>query len=1091
MLMSKIKSQHQILRNLLTKAKSTASNALNRPVDESSIALGKQIANVFLSLYFESKGGKEKGEWNDVGNELVRTLQFQMSLSIGYGFFYGLADKEHWRDIAFDVIEEFIHWWAQCIWVYDRENSFTSDDILVFCIKGFLKFVSQVSADNDMFTLDASDDKLYLASVHQKCKPKTRLLFIRECISIATENKMADGPAFLSPLFLEVVSGCNMSSDAATVEARAFTSYLFQNIRLLFVSRHVDLALSWIKWIIHVMDNWFVSILCNEHDENYHHSMVIFIDTLNDTSEILMLLIRQNINSISHVDGLISSFIQSSCDVIIPELCKHGMSYLLRQFAKHLCIITSMNSIQIPESSILNLLVCSLTVIEEYDALLLLEIVKSVIKEMKNILSVTVVHAIFVIGIIHRNAVGDFMLGFSETYLARVNSEICSGKGDEVLSALLHSRRWASILKPLPTNSQKALLETLSPDFAQLSTKTFDTFCQCEALLLGTTLILNESSSQTKDGFFFLRCLLSEYPHLGRRCLHVCAHLIQVWTEENQIPNLVLVIEFLCDTVARDAVCASGIWSLLVPMTEKNGPAKLKCMVIRMYPLLCKSNKRMYSRVTNALGSFSEHSNSMIRTTTSITIYEMAKTDVIRDVSDIISWVQGFLSDEEPLVTSYAILSLHHLILHGYLDFSVVVKVLKKKLVAVDDISSLIKLPGVVLEALIQLLGDASEEQNYDSDIDDPEHDSTQVVISVHQQAALQGLFGLAHYFTKEISNGSTSQNVMNGSSLNILLDQTFTSLSKYSIPFLGIEFEMIRGDIQTDLARPYSDLQTILISGFEILKVNFADDTLKSPIISIIKNLCAFEEEALGPALWAMPSSFQKQRVTDVRECMSAAREGTMVNFLVAQLCENSIQSLQVALLLECIQDLSLPTSFIPLLRQYILVEDMKDDKISMIRTLISQFKIERRAVGERRDYLRVASDIFQLPSDIFWKYFGNKGGSLFLCGIPTIFLHLSTDGIRDAVPLLWEHAKFATTTGPIMNFVVALYVAIGTSTSSPASTKFIQNFLQTIKEDLSYLPDQDRLELQLYLMQNDKKQIDILSEMNLLRFSGYFSLK
>jgi hypothetical protein len=396
-----------------------------------------------------------------------------------------------------------------------------------------------------------------------------------------------------------------------------------------------------------------------------------------------------------------------------------------------------------------------------------------------------------------------------------------------------------------------------------------------------------------------------------------------------------------------------------------------------------------------------------------------------------------------------------------------------------------------VLEALIQLLGDASEEQNNDSDIDDPEYDSTQVVISVHQQAALQGLLGLAHYFTKEISNGSTSQNDMNESSLNILINQTFKSLSKYSIPFLGIELDMIRGDIQIDLAKPYSDLRTILNSGFKVLKVNFADDALKSPIISITKNLCAFEEEALGPALWAMPSSFQKQRVTDVRECMSAAREGTMVNFLVAQLCDNSIQSLEVALLLECLQNLSLPPSFIPLLRQYILVEDMKDDKVSVIRTLISQFKIERRAVSERRDYLRVASDIFQLPSDIFWKYFGNKGGSLFLCCIPTIFLHLSTDGIREAVPLLWEHAKFATTTGPIMNFVVALYVAMGTSTSSPASTKFIQNFLQTMKEDLSYLPDQDRLELQLYLMQNDKNQIDILSEMNLLRFSGYFSLK
>lgn len=1090
--MSKIKTQQQILRNLLTKAKSTASNISQRPVDEASISIGKQMAKVFLSLFLESKGVKEKGEWSDIGDELVRTLQVQVNLSIGYGFFHGLANGELWSNVAFDVAEEFIHWWAHCIWVYDRENPFSSDDILVFCVKGFIKLASQFST-NSMFSSNGSDDSLYLASVYQKCKTRTRILIIRECISVATDMKMTNAPSFLSPLFLQVVSGSLVSSDTAITEARTFISYLFLNLRILFRTRHIECAFSWMEWIVQEMDEWFVIIHSNEQDENYHQSLIVFIDTLNDLSEVFMILMGycDTSNLVNDIDEMVSSFVQWSCNVIIPDLCKNQMSYLLRQFGKSLHIITSMRSIKISESSILSLLICSLIVIEEYDTILLLEIVKSVIKDMKSALSVTVLRAISVIGSMHRNHVSDFLLDFAGKYLNNSISHIFSGRGDEVLSALINSKRWTTILKPLTRDGQIALMETLSKNDDIVSPKNVDVFSQCEALLLCTTIFLNQSSSKSNSGFYFLRCLLSEFPHLGRRCLNVCTHLIQIWLVENKAPNTLPMIEFLCDTVAADAVCAAGIWSLLTSMIEKNHPAKMKCMVIRLFPLLCKSNKRIYSRVINALGSFSEHPNSMIRATTSITINEMAKIDVIRDVSDITGWIQSFLSDDEPLVTMHAILSLHNLILHGYLDFSIVVKVLKKKLVAVDDVPSLIKLPSMVLEAIIQLLGDANQERKHDSDSDDPEHDSSHVVISIHEQAALQGLLGLAHYFTKKMFN--IRQDNVDESSMNALIQQTFTSLSKYSISFMGIDFDMIRGDIQTDYAQPYSDLQAILVSGFEILKVNYTGDVHEFHIVSIIKNLCAFEEDALGPATWISMSSFKTKHASlpDIREGITAARDGTMINFLVNQLRDNSTPPSYIALVLGCLQDIPLPTSLIPLLKHYILLDETTDYKSSVIGTILAQLRRERRAASERRDYLRLASDILQLPSDLFWKKLGVKGGSIFLSGIPIIFAHLSTDAVREILSLLWEHSKVTGTTEATLVFVVALYNVIGTSKSSPASIKFIQNFLNNIKADISCLPDHVRLELKLHLMQHDTKEFDILSEMNLLSFSGYFSPK
>eukprot|EP00957_Ditylum_brightwellii_P043901 3329576-Ditylum_brightwellii.AAC.1 len=121
----------------------------------------------------------------------------------------------------------------------------------------------------------------------------------------------------------------------------------------------------------------------------------------------------------------------------------------------------------------------------------------------------------------------------------------------------------------------------------------------------------------------------------------------------------------------------------------------------------------------------------------------MAQLDLIRDVTDVISWIQYLLSSssvddtttttttnknnlyqvQNDLVVYYALQSLHYFIVAQELDFRTVLQVIRNKLVQWQNVEDLIRLDDLVLEALVILLGDGHIiSQEKDADMVLPSH---------------------------------------------------------------------------------------------------------------------------------------------------------------------------------------------------------------------------------------------------------------------------------------------------------------------------------------------------------------------------------
>ena len=171
--------------------------------------------------------------------------------------------------------------------------------------------------------------------------------------------------------------------------------------------------------------------------------------------------------------------------------------------------------------------------------------------------------------------------------------------------------------------------------------------------------------------------------------------------------HILYQLGFLCDALVQDPSCAQEVWNLVgVTMSAPDSPTSVRSTAIRMFPKLVTSNKKLYRRVIDTLGRLVDSKEPEIRVAVVATINDLAREDRIRDVADVIGWLQSYLSDEESSVKHYAVLCLHHLVIAGELDFDLVIKVLKKRLCPIGDVDMLLALPGSVLESLVLLLGD-------------------------------------------------------------------------------------------------------------------------------------------------------------------------------------------------------------------------------------------------------------------------------------------------------------------------------------------------------------------------------------------------
>ena len=286
-------------------------------------------------------------------------------------------------------------------------------------------------------------------------------------------------------------------------------------------------------------------------------------------------------------------------------------------------------------------------------------------------------------------------------------------------------------------------------------------------------------------------------------------------------------------------------------MINKDQAVATRATAIRLFPILCACNKRLYRRIIDALGAFVEHKDPRLRLAVAVTIHDLAKEDRIRDVSDVIGWLQAFLNDEDHAVVHFSLLSLHWLVVAQELDFALVIKVLNKRLCPISDVQELLKLPLIVLEALVLLLGDGECEQD---DSDEEGQDSSRLVpsiVSPQTAIAVRALIDLAQ---PEAFSPGTTEDSLQRLQMNICI-----ALGRYSLEALGVDEGGLRtsvdrssgvdgGDIPSasDASIRYDALRNIVRRGL-ILKSCYENvGTLAAKLIS-------FEEEVLGASLWSI----------------------------------------------------------------------------------------------------------------------------------------------------------------------------------------------------------------------------------------------
>jgi len=388
----------------------------------------------------------------------------------------------------------------------------------------------------------------------------------------------------------------------------------------------------------------------------------------------------------------------------------------------------------------------------------------------------------------------------------------------------------------------------------------------CELLLASSLLTTNANISGTQS-FSFLRRVIEKWAYLGVRALPLATACIRASAARGDSDTVVSALQFLCSETAKDPICAQNVWSMVSEFTSPTSPSVVRAACIRLFVPLCKSNRKLYGRIRDTLGHAVASADTTIRIAAVATLCDLAEADLIRDVSEVISWLQNKLGDGEGTVVHCAIMSLHYLILEGELDFSKVVKVLSKALVDVDDISAILCLPPTVVEALVILFGDGAvgAEEDSEKESDDDESD-----ISPQVETAVRALFDLATSMSKHISrvtDVSMEQDlsIMKEDAARIL-QAIYVSLSRYKIDRLGFDSDTIRSmvarsssefreepsDLECEQDEHYSSLQRIVMDGLvQRMQATCEYPEKDQELIELACNILAFEEDALGPSLW------------------------------------------------------------------------------------------------------------------------------------------------------------------------------------------------------------------------------------------------
>ncbi len=1023
------------------------------PMDEASASIGKQMAQIFITMYIEFSNhphNQNRGLdlWRNQGYEMMKILGGPTVKNAGVvsGFFHELSLSLHER-LRVGIVsrcssddagveegdDDFLHWWLKCISICE-ESGYTK--VLQHCIKGYVAFaiqkiifISEKSIEEEEKTLviDGSNDSFYLANLYHKSKlHSTRRYLLRECIHAAfhptnnTKAKSVTIPAqvtiaFLSPLLYLTVVSCSVSSTEQYGNASLCLSLIMQECRLCAMRDTGELT-EWIEWWSKSLMAFFASP--KKVFEINGEMMALGVDFITQLCEFCLFALLHVQQLDDPANNVMSHFFNVILGNVLPKIVGCGqeayiapsLQPILNLLLTVLSLVSNLqheNAVRvcILNSTIYNMGTMCLAMENEDDIDAVLKILCLIVKHAQISSHQMVQGVLRSLGYVFRSvqtcsATADDMLHrVDERQSKEERSQIGDAPKNDHFFDLFHAQGKIDALLRILIHGNKQEIQ------AEISSSN-----QCESLLLGLALVCIshfDSAKIPEITYAFLDKIIGNHNHLGRRCLPVLLATLEKYIESGSSSFIVPHLEFICSTVAQDSSCAHEIWSTLCSMASPQNPVPVQAMTIRLYPVLCKSNKRLYSRVHESLGRFMSHPNVTIRLSAAATICNLAKDDLIREVTDVIGSVQSLLLDEEVMVVHYAVLTLHYLILSEELDYSMVIKVLNKKLVDISDAQAILKLSDVVVNSVVQLMGNGEEEgDSSDDESDDSDHQ--EIVVSEQVQASTSGLRNIARAMSESLLNEKTTQYFDKETTLH-LLSLVYDSLSKYSFDSIGI--------ISTDFLQTeeYNDTKKIIELAYEISVKEGLDknDYFNQNFIKLSRSLVLFEEDCLGPLLWKkLSGASKKSKESNLRgalESIPMAHDDTLTSFFANKIVEipTSILSPSRQLALYSVKELSLPIEFVQVLDKLFDMDRHVESRPKPIECcvgiLVSQLRIERRAAVERREYLKLYLSLVKMDSRSFYSSLW-KHAPLILDSLGGVLPQLTTSDAVDCIPKLWS---------------------------------------------------------------------------------------
>ena len=848
---------------------------MERPPDEAAFALGGKLGLAFCELIKSS---------NDKTINELQTTVFQVLTRVNHP---SILQSFLQTVLQTSTMSSSIDWITT--WIVKTEETFLENSVtkcfllddLTTMIRAYAKISLQQQQQPSNNTNEIAKTYLQLQS------SAARFSMLRECTNVAISNH---GMKYYKYLLSPLMAACVLGGSKRREEAVLFLDTIWKQTWVEFANMEEDVTqetiiMDLLEWMTLSLNMFLRGIRAMKRIQDQIASKEMAFRWLNQILELASVLVQ---DSDDKKDATIevSLWLSKVVTGTLPRLYYTVSNYripfrpILVQINFILQEMKTANFVLRPHET------------HALATMILSNPIKDDANELLKILTVSIATTNSCIHpVIYAMLTGIGSILGRDTICASSSSELTLALKRNKQSTIQNSKfnvdleRTKSILQMVVTGADDKfitmdnIVKILSNQRSMLDSSQFTTAQQSGALLLAIGFldqsVIGRSKETETSVNIFIDNLLARYPHLGVSFLPIVVEAVNTSSIRGDGDSLMRSLHFLCDTIIKDPTCASEVWSLLgVELMKDDVPVAIRSSVIRLFPEVCAANKRLYKRIISAMGKCLAALSGLqkdggesaeLRLAIAATLADLAKEDLIRDVTDVVGWIQGFIVDsgwvrsvstldndtsaENAALVHFAILSLHHLVEGQELDYPVVIAVLKKRLCNIHDVNETVKLPPLVLETLVLLLGDGEADNDSDDSDDDQE-----VGVPLQIRLSVETLIQLA--LAEELS----PLNALDSSSQIALLRcrrNIYTSLSKYSIEALGLDEEGVQAvslalndadaPALSDSGRRYNALKKVIHNGIRDLK----DHDTSESLVLLISKILRLEEESLGSTLW------------------------------------------------------------------------------------------------------------------------------------------------------------------------------------------------------------------------------------------------